>query len=61
MERFDIKTYATGRYRIKVKVRDKKIKLSYWIVIVYGAAQEERKMSFWLSLVLLVVIKNYHY
>lgn len=50
IERFDILDHSMGRYHIKVKVWDTKLKLKYYVIIVYGSAQEEMKDEFLVEL-----------
>lgn len=59
--RFDIIQFSKGRYHVKVRVLDKKLKHHYHIVIVYGAAQMADMMVFLANLVIFVETRVYHF
>jgi hypothetical protein len=44
--RFNVISASIGRFYVKARVFDSKNQMEYWLVIVYGAAQDEDKDSF---------------
>jgi exonuclease III len=44
--RFNVITFFVGRFFVKARVSDLKFQKEYWLIIVYGAAQDEDKDLF---------------
>jgi hypothetical protein len=44
--RFNVIAFSVGIYFVKAKVSDLKLQKEYWLIIVYGAAQDEDKDLF---------------
>jgi hypothetical protein len=44
--RFNVITFSVGRFFVKARVSDLKLQKEYWLIIVYGAAQDEDKDLF---------------
>jgi hypothetical protein len=44
--RFNIKSFSVGRFFVKARVCDLKFQKEYWLIVVYGAAQDEDKDLF---------------
>jgi hypothetical protein len=44
--RFNVTDFSVGRFFVKAKVKDLKLQKECWLIIVYGAAQDEDKDSF---------------
>jgi exonuclease III len=46
LERFDVGSFKQGEFMIPLNLWDKFLKLKWNLLVVYGAAQEESKMTF---------------
>jgi hypothetical protein len=44
--RFNVMAFSVGRFFVKARVSDLKLQQEYWLIIVYGAAQDEDKDLF---------------
>ena len=46
LERFDVGSFKQGGFMLKMNLWDKVLKIKWNLLTVYGAAQEENKLSF---------------
>jgi hypothetical protein len=46
LERFDVGSFTQGEFMLKMNLWDKELKLKWNVIVVYGAAQEDKKNFF---------------
>jgi hypothetical protein len=46
LERFDVGSFTQGEFMLKMNLWDKELKLKWNVLVVYGAAQEDKKIFF---------------
>jgi len=55
LERFDVGCFTQGEFMLKMNLWDKELKLKWNLLVVYGAAQEDKKYLSLLNYLIFVL------